>query len=44
MLSFLVAVRDLLLAVALAWVGITLEERAAEHSSAEPGAEASRDR
>lgn len=44
MLSFLVAVRDLLLAVALAWVGITLEERASEHSSAEPAAEASRDR
>lgn len=44
MLSFLVAVRDLLLAVALAWVGITLEERAAEHAPAEPASEASRDR
>ena len=44
MLSFLVAVRDLLLAVALAWVGITLEERASEHSSVEPGVESSRDR
>ena len=44
MLSFLVAVRDLLLAVALAWVGITLEERAAERAPAEPSIEASRDR
>ncbi|HEX8901918.1 hypothetical protein [Vitreimonas sp.] len=44
MLSLLVAVRDALLAIALAWVGITLEERAAEHAPAEPSAEASRDR
>ena len=44
MLAFLVAVRDALLAIALAWVGITLKERASEHSSAEPAAEASRDR
>lgn len=44
MLAFLVTIRDLLLAVALAWVGITLEERASEHGQAEPAAEASRDR
>ncbi len=44
MLAFLVAVRDALLAIALAWVGITLEERGAEHGTAEPTAEASRDR
>jgi hypothetical protein len=44
MLAFLVAVRDALLAIALAWVGITLEERASEHGTAEPAAEASRDR
>lgn len=28
MLAFLVAVRDFLLAAALAWVGITMEQRA----------------
>lgn len=44
MLSFLVTIRDALLAIALAWVGITLEERASERAPAEPAQEASLNR
>lgn len=32
MLAFLVAVRDALIAIALAWVGVTLEQRTVETS------------
>jgi len=33
MLAFLVVVRDALIALALAWVGVTLEQRTVEQSS-----------
>jgi hypothetical protein len=33
MLAFLVAVRDALIALALAWVGVTLEQRTADQPS-----------
>ncbi len=33
MLAFLVMVRDALIALALAWVGVTLEQRNVEQSS-----------
>lgn len=33
MLAFLVMVRDALIALALAWVGVTLEQRTVEQSS-----------
>ncbi len=36
MLAFLVAVRDALVAIALAWVGVTLESRVAGERAAEP--------
>lgn len=38
MLAFLVTVRDVLIAMALAWVGVTLEQRSVEQPSC--GAEA----
>ncbi len=33
MLAFLVTVRDVLIAMALAWVGVTLEQRSVEQSA-----------
>lgn len=34
MLAFLVTVRDALIAMALAWVGVTLEQRSVEQTTA----------
>lgn len=39
MMSLLVAVRDFLVALALAWVGVTLEARTAEQSNCASGVE-----
>ncbi|WP_257756526.1 hypothetical protein [Candidatus Viadribacter manganicus] len=33
MLAFLVTVRDVLIAMALAWVGVTLEQRSVDQSA-----------